>query len=175
MDNWGSLEQKHPEPRPPWWEYRLDIISVEIDSGITSVGTFAFAFLNNLSSIEIPSTVTYLGKYATHDCNINYILVPESVEYIGDVALHGKKNGECIIYAYAGSYAESYADIVINKLTISQYANKTTYYIGDSLDTTGLALKMVMPDLTEKTITSGYTITGFDSSNARTNTVTVYY
>ena len=60
---------------------------------------------------------------------------------------------------------------------ISVYSNptKTTYYIGDSLNTSGLKLLATYSDDSTETITSGFTTSGFSSASAGTKTVTVSY
>ena len=52
---------------------------------------------------------------------------------------------------------------------------RTEYYIGDSLDTAGLSLKLTYSDNSTDTVADGYTVSGFDSSSAGQKTVTVSY
>ncbi len=52
---------------------------------------------------------------------------------------------------------------------------KTSYTIGDKLDTTGLAVTAKYSDGSSKPVSTGYTLSGFDSSTAGTKTVTVTY
>ncbi|MCS7461000.1 bacterial Ig-like domain-containing protein [Paenibacillus doosanensis] len=62
------------------------------------------------------------------------------------------------------------------KLQVSSSAMKTDYLVGESLDTTGLKVTAVYPDKTEAVLTSDdYVISGFDSSNAGTNTLTIHF
>lgn len=64
-----------------------------------------------------------------------------------------------------------------NKLTglsVSSKPTKTSYYIGDTLNTSGLKLKATYADGSTKTITSGYK-TSYDFSSAGTKKVTVTY
>ena len=65
--------------------------------------------------------------------------------------------------------------VTLEKIEVATAPNKTVYQIGESLDTTGLTLKATYSDKTTKTITSGYTVSGFDSSVAGPKTVTVSY
>lgn len=52
---------------------------------------------------------------------------------------------------------------------------KTVYEIGEELDTTGLSIEASYDDGTKETITSGFTVSGFDSSTVGSQTVTVSY
>lgn len=65
--------------------------------------------------------------------------------------------------------------IVLSSISISNMPTKTVYEIGELLNTTGLKLKLTYSDGSTETITSGYTVSGFDSSTAGTKTVTVKY
>lgn len=53
---------------------------------------------------------------------------------------------------------------------------KTSYFIGEALDLTGLSVKAVYSDSSEAVLSpADYIVTGFDSSKAGANTVTVHY
>ncbi|MBQ3503987.1 MAG: Ig-like domain-containing protein, partial [Oscillospiraceae bacterium] len=80
------------------------------------------------------------------------------------------------------TYGTYYFDVTLDKMTatltgieVAVKPAKTVYEIGESLDTTGLALKATYSDGSVKTITSGFTTNGFDSSTAGEKTVTVTY
>ena len=51
-----------------WLAYREDIQSVVIESGVTSVGSYAFSRCKGLTSVSIPDSVTEVGEYAFHGC-----------------------------------------------------------------------------------------------------------
>lgn len=53
--------------------------------------------------------------------------------------------------------------------------NKVLYYMGESLDTSGLKLQLEYSDGSLDTLDSGYTVEGFDSSTEGYKTVTVSY
>ena len=65
--------------------------------------------------------------------------------------------------------------VVLEKIEVATKPTKTVYQIGESLDTTGLTLKATYSDGTTKKISSGFTVSGFDSATAGTKTVTVKY
>ena len=94
------------------------------------------------------------------------------------------KEGNATITASAGNYNAT-CNVKVNKVVISKVLqavrvtppNKTTYYVGDQLDTTGLVVTAVYTDRSEERLTSDkYTVSGFDSSAPAANqTVTVSY
>ena len=63
----------------------------------------------------------------------------------------------------------------LSEIKIASNPVKTMYEIGEELDTTGLTLTAVYTDGSEKTIATGFTVSGFDSETAGEKTVTVTY
>ncbi|MBQ9679945.1 MAG: bacterial Ig-like domain-containing protein [Ruminococcus sp.] len=63
----------------------------------------------------------------------------------------------------------------LTKISVSKQPTKTTYFIGQALDTTGLELKAEYDDGSSETITSGFNTSGYSSTTAGYKTVTVSY
>ena len=63
----------------------------------------------------------------------------------------------------------------IQSISVKTLPNKTTYYVGESLNTAGLVIKATYSDGSSRDITSGYSCSGFSSTTAGTKTVTVTY
>ncbi len=64
-----------------------NITSIEIPSSVTSIGDYAFEGCTNLASIEIPSGVTSIGDYAFDGClSLTSIVIPDGVISIGRYA-----------------------------------------------------------------------------------------
>lgn len=64
---------------------------IVFDNTITSIGDFAFYNSTDLTSIEIPNSVTYIGKSAFNGCsrlgsNLTNNIIPDNVTSIGDYA-----------------------------------------------------------------------------------------
>ena len=72
-------------------------------------------------------------------------------------------------------YAVWEQNIVLSSVSVQTAPTKTTYYTGEAFDGSGLVLKLTYSDGSTKTITSGFTFSGFDSAAAGTKTVTVSY
>ncbi len=74
----------------PWKEYSDNITSLELPNTLTKIGKGAFSELNNLKSGTIPSSVTSIGDYAFADCSaLTNITIPNSVTSIGNSAFSG--------------------------------------------------------------------------------------
>ena len=54
--------------KTPWSAYADKIQKIEIESGIISVGYFAFYKCSSLTSLSVPATLKYIGLSAFEDC-----------------------------------------------------------------------------------------------------------
>ena len=71
----------------PWNSYREHILSVQIGSGITSIGSYAFRNCVNLLRVEIADSVETIENYAFYYCtSLSDLVLPESVSFIGNYA-----------------------------------------------------------------------------------------
>lgn len=66
----------------PWKDYRKNIQYAEIGSGVSSIGTFAFANCFNLNNIGIPETVSEIGSRAFGWTSISNIQLPSALTNI---------------------------------------------------------------------------------------------
>ena len=64
---------------------------------------------------------------------------------------------------------------MLTGIIINKHPTKTTYFVGQPLDITGLELTANYDDGSTAKVTSGFTTSGFDSSKEGTSTVTVSY
>jgi len=70
--------------------YCDDLTSITIPNSITSIGDHAFYDCKSLTSIVIPASVTSIGSYAFNNCNLlTSIAIPEGVTSIGDRVFGG--------------------------------------------------------------------------------------
>lgn len=63
----------------------------------------------------------------------------------------------------------------LTSISIENGPSKTVYQIGDTLNTSGLKLKLTYSDNSSQYVTSGFTTSGFSSATAGVKTVTVSY
>ena len=67
----------------PWDDLRDSITSVVIESGVTSIGDYAFVNCANLTSVTIPDGVTSIGESAFNQCgSLTSVIIPEGVSTI---------------------------------------------------------------------------------------------
>lgn len=66
----------------PWRDYMLSIESVEISSGVTSIGDYAFSEYTNLKTATMPSTLKSIGENAFYSTGLELADIPEGVEVI---------------------------------------------------------------------------------------------
>ncbi|MDR0799095.1 MAG: leucine-rich repeat protein [Dysgonamonadaceae bacterium] len=75
----------------PWRSF-YDLQTVIIETGVTSIGEYAFFKCSNLTSISIPASVTSIEEAAFASCaNLTSITIPEGVTSIGPAAF-----GSCV-------------------------------------------------------------------------------
>lgn len=65
----------------PWIERKNEITSVDIGSGVTNIGDYAFSGCQNLTSVKIEknSKITYIGERAFQSCGFSSITIPEEI------------------------------------------------------------------------------------------------
>lgn len=71
-----------------WEDYYEEIFRVEIESGVTNIGAFAFSNLYNFT-VSIPDSVTSIEDGAFYYAGISEITLPKSLEFIGADAFSG--------------------------------------------------------------------------------------
>lgn len=121
-------------PAPWGGQYSTCPRSLQIASGVTSVGNYAFYGNASLyGRLELPSTLTSIGSNAFVNCfQTSNIGIPKSVRTIGDHALgyfqYGngtyERNTYFKIYGYSGTAAETYAKA--NNITFVDVTPKPT-------------------------------------------------
>ena len=64
-----------------------NLTSIEIPNSVTSIGDSAFVYCANLMSVKTQNSVTNIGNHAFANCtNLTSITIPESVTNLGDYA-----------------------------------------------------------------------------------------
>lgn len=77
----------------PWSAIRDDITSVEIMSGVTHIGSYAFSSCTDLSKVTIASSVTSIGDYAFSFCSkLRTFSFPSELTSIGTGAFSNCSN-----------------------------------------------------------------------------------
>lgn len=82
----------------PWYEHRLDVVSLVIEDGVTNIGSYAFNDCYNLISVALPDSLLTVKECAFQYCaSIESITLPKNVTTIGNNVFTGCSNIEKII------------------------------------------------------------------------------
>ena len=76
----------------PWFNDRASVKSIIVESGITTVGAYAFYACSNATSAVIPEGITSIGEGAFEYCNLASFTAHEGVKSIGDYAFVSNNN-----------------------------------------------------------------------------------
>ena len=88
----GAMYDYSVESPAPWYPRCEEILSIVLESGITSIGDSAFRECIYASRITIPSGVITIGQQAFYQCSsLSSIPLPASIIHIGDFAF-----AECV-------------------------------------------------------------------------------
>ena len=75
--------------KAPWYQFASQITTIQMDSGVTVIGDYAFADCTNLTSVTLPEKLSAIGKSAFSNCiRLNSIVIPNEVENIGAQAFY---------------------------------------------------------------------------------------
>ncbi len=168
------------------------LVSITIPDSVTSIGEDAFEYCDSLTSVTIGNGVTSIGDYTFSSCDsLVSITIPDSVTSIGnsaffncfalkDVYFTGSEDEWKTITINSGNDYLENASIHYNyrpleSVSIYTLPNKMTYYINESLDTTGLQLKLHYSDGSTDIISEGFSVTGYSVLKIGDQIVTVSY
>ena len=71
----------------PWYSTRMDIKSIVVGEGVTTIGNSAFEGCSKVTSVSLPKTLTRIGGYAFDHCSsLKELSIPDGVTYIGGYA-----------------------------------------------------------------------------------------
>ena len=72
----------------PWAEFKNEIRSLDIQEGVTTIGSGAFYGYENLETVQLSDTVYTIGAYAFADCTglKGPLVLPEKLIFLGDAA-----------------------------------------------------------------------------------------
>ena len=92
---WCNIEFSSSSSNPLYYAHRLflgdtEITSLEIPNSVTEIGNYAFYGCSGLTEVTIPNSVTEIGDDAFSGCSsLTEVTIPNSVTSIGDRAFYG--------------------------------------------------------------------------------------
>ncbi len=85
----GAMTDFSSTESVPWYENRSAITSVVMESGATSIGSWAFCDYHELTGVTIGSGVTSIGQRAFDGCSsLTNVTIPSGVTSIGGYAFY---------------------------------------------------------------------------------------
>ena len=126
----------------PWYSRRSSILKVVIDSGITSIGDYAFARCSRLKSVIIGDDVTSIGQSVFLYCeSLTSVVMGDSMASIGESQFSTCKNLESITVSSGNSTYSSLDGVLFSKdqteLLVYPIHKGTTYTIPDGVTSIG--------------------------------------
>ena len=83
----GPMTNYSQDNHAPWYEYYDKIKSLNLESGMTTIGDYAFFWLSKVKEATIPVGVTSIGDYAFSGCAaLDWLYIPYGVKTIGQSA-----------------------------------------------------------------------------------------
>ena len=181
------------------------IVALEIPETVTEIGDYAFRSCSSITELHIPDSVISLGDCVFYSCTgleqvefgtgitaigdrvfyacveLDKVVFNAPVEEIHDLAFYGAE--DATLYAFEDEYVETYCNDfglmyynLSSDFTMTITApSKTEYNEYEELDLTGLALNLTYTNGSERTIKTGYSISGYDPAVLGAQTITVTY
>ena len=181
----------------PDWTFRgcTSLQHITMPENLVSIGRYAFTKSLSLKDITIPDGVSAIQDATFFECvSLTEITIPNSVTGIGysafyhclslaDVHFIGTQEQWEQLKTSKGQFNSPLdsakvtfqSPAVVSSIIIVSNPTKTEYEVGDTLDTSGLSVRVNYSDGHNKTLTAGFSVSGFDSTEDGVKTVTVTY
>ncbi len=96
----GAMEDYEAASERPWDSYADQIKKVEIGTGVTNVGAYAFANCINLSDVNVGDTVTTIGAYAFENTtSLTELVLPQQVTVLCEGMFHDSGIKKLYVYS----------------------------------------------------------------------------
>ena len=92
-----------------------------------------------------------------------------------DFSTHGTKNVKVIYQGKETFFSVTVLEKSISEISIASQPTKQEYVVGEDLQTAGLTIKITYNNGTSATVSTGWSITGYDKNKIGTQTITVTY
>ncbi len=103
----GTMKNYSTESVAPWYRYRSDIEEINVGSGITQIGEYAFYGCNMVwgSDLSLPDTLTHINAYAFYGCSkVGDVYLPYGIKHISANAFKDCRSN--LLIRYPGTIRE---------------------------------------------------------------------
>ena len=164
----GAMKYYTSYSNVPWYSLRDQITSVTVESGVTTIGIYAFYGCTNLTSVTIPEGVTSIGNYAFYKCtSLTGITLPEGVTSVGNYAFYNCTSLTSVILPDGVTTIGNYAFSGCSKLT--------SITLPDSVTSIGVRAFASCSSLSELNIPVGITQVPGEILSQAKNLETLYW
>ena len=163
----GAMYDFEDSSEAPWNVYCEKFLTVKIESGVTTIGSWAFSNCRSLTSVTIPNSLTTIGNLAFCNCiSLTSVEIPDSVITIGGSAFDGCISLTSIDVASGNLNYSSENGVLFdkNKSTLIQYPvgnQRTEYTIPNSVKTIRYSAFSHCSSLISVTIPNSVTTIGY--------------
>ena len=158
------------------------ITEIAIPDSVLSLGDCVFYGCVGLKQAEFGIGITSIGDRVFYACvALTKLVLNGDVNNIHELAFYGAE--DAVIYAFENQYVEDYCNdmgleyynLNRNFTMVLTKPTKLDYIEFEELNTSGLTLDITYENGIKRTITTGYQVSGFDSTKFGTQTLTVTY
>ncbi len=135
ISGYGEMYKYDSEDDVPWQSYKDKIYNIVVESEITSIGDYAFAYCSEANSVSVPSSITKIERYAFAYCKgLSQMTIPPYIEYIEECAFEHSDIVDVYIPESClsiGDHAFSYSLIENFQMELRGFGGQTPLNIGD--------------------------------------------
>ena len=155
---------------------------ISLPDSVTTLGDCVFYGCIGLEQAEFGTGITSIGDRVFYACvNLKKLVLNGNVTNIHDLAFYGAE--DTVIYSFENEYVEVYCydtgleyyELANNFTMVLNVPSKTEYTEFESLDLSDLTLDITYENGIERTISTGYQISGYDPKTVGVQTVTITY
>lgn len=176
ISGYGAMSDFSASNRTPWSSYaKQDIKQIIINSGATSIGSYAFSRCWELISVDIPNTVESIGRDAFADCfELKKITIPSSVSNIARFNVFGRCDNLKSAGPIGGNYNLQFGwrDEIPDD-AFSECRSLTSIVIPNGITTIGAGAFFECSGLTNITIPNSVTSIGGGAFNGCSNLTSI--
>ena len=120
MWDWADFDDGFDASVWPW--NGMDVQTLEIKSGVETIGPYAFYGLKNLRSVIVPEGVTKIAGWAFAECvGLNCISLPASLTSLGWGVFEGCSSLESIVINSGNAVFKTEGSLLLQKIVDNEY------------------------------------------------------